>query len=438
MTTLAARNMSLEDALQEAEQRYVAANPKSRARHAEAARSLPGGNTRSILYYPPFPVTIRRGEGARLFDLDGHAYLDFLGEYTAGLYGHSDPVIQSAVREALSDGILLGAPNRYEAELARLMCDRFPSVELVRFCNSGTEANLNALMGARALTGRSHVMVFEHAYHGGMLSFGQSASPMNIPFDYVFGRFNDLDYTTAQIERHGDDLAAIIIEPMMGAGGCIAGEASFLQGLREAATRHGIILIFDEVMTSRLSPGGLQGKLGILPDLTTFGKYLGGGMSFGAFGGRAELMSRFDPARPDAIPHSGTYNNNVLTMAAGVAGLSKVFTPEAADALSASGERLKARLNGIGERHGAPVQVTGVGSILCMHFQSEPIRQPADAAHTPAAARALFHLEMLARGFYVARRGFLALSLPLTAADHDAFAAAFEDLLEAYGPVLRG
>ena len=345
MTTLAVRNMSLEDALQDAEQRYAAANPKSRARHAEAARSLPGGNTRSILFYPPFPVTMTRGEGARLFDLDGHAYVDFLGEYTAGLYGHSDPVIQAAVREALAGGILLGAPNRYEAELARLMCARFPSLDLVRFCNSGTEANLNALMGARALTGRSHIMVFEGAYHGGMLSFGHGVSPANIPFPYVFGRFNDLDRTLALIERHADELAAIIIEPMMGAGGCIAGEPAFLEGLREAASRHGILLIFDEVMTSRLSPGGLQGKLGILPDLTTFGKYLGGGMSFGAFGGRAELMSRFDPARPDAIPHSGTYNNNVLTMAAGVAGLSQVFTPAAADALSASGERLKARLN---------------------------------------------------------------------------------------------
>jgi glutamate-1-semialdehyde 2,1-aminomutase len=293
-------------------------------------------------------------------------------------------------------------------------------------------------MGARALTGRSHVMVFESAYHGGMLSFGRSAAPSNIPFPYVFGRFNDQGHTLAQIERHASDLAAIIIEPMMGAGGCIAGEPTFLQGLRDAASRHGIILIFDEVMTSRLSPGGLQGKLGILPDMTTFGKYLGGGMSFGAFGGRAELMSRFDPARPDAIPHSGTYNNNVLTMAAGVAGLSKVFTPAAADALTASGERLKSRLNALGERHGVPVQVTGVGSILCMHFQHQPIRQPDDTAHTPASARALFHLEMLARGFYVARRGFLALSLPLTEADYNTFAVGFENFVEAYGPVLRG
>ncbi len=438
MTALAVRNMSLEDALKDAEARYAAANPRSRARHVEAARNLPGGNTRSILFYPPFPVTITRGEGARLFDLDGHEYLDFLGEYTAGLYGHSDPVIHAAVRQALADGILLGAPNRYEAELARLMCARFPSCELVRFCNSGTEANLNALSGARAATGRSHILLFEGAYHGGMLSFAHGPSSMSIPFPYVFARYNDLEGTRALIERHADELAAIIIEPMMGAGGCIPAEPGFLAGLREAATRHGIILIFDEVMTSRLSPGGLQAKLGIVPDLTTFGKYLGGGMSFGAFGGRGSIMQRFDPSRPDALPHSGTYNNNVLTMAAGVAGLSRVFTPAAATALTEKGEQFKARLNAIGQRHDAPVRVTGVGSILCMHFQREPIRQPDDTLHTPAAARALFHLEMLARGFYVARRGFIALSLPLTERDCDAFASAFEDFLGACGPALAG
>ena len=438
MTLAVGRNITLEDALADAEARYVAANPKSRTHHLEAARSLPGGNTRSILYYAPFPVTITRGEGARLFDLDGHAYVDFLGEYTAGLYGHSDPVIRAAVEQALKDGIVLGAPNRYEVELAQLMCARFPSLDMVRFCNSGTEANLNALSGARAATGRSHVMVFEGAYHGGMLSFAHGTSPMNIPFPYVFGRYNDLERTLGLIERHKDELAAIVIEPMMGAGGCIAAEPEFLAGLRAAASRYGIVLIFDEVMTSRLAPGGLQAKLGVVPDMTTFGKYLGGGMSFGAFGGRAEIMRRFDPSRPDAFAHSGTYNNNVLTMAAGVAGLSKVFTPEAAQALSATGERLKARLNAIGERQGVPVQTTGVGSILCMHFQSAPIHEPDDTGHTPAAARALFHLEMLARGFYLARRGFIALSLPLREQDYDALVDAFDDFLSACGPALAG
>lgn len=433
---LARRNMSLEDALGDAERRHTAANPKSAARHEAALEVMPGGNTRSILFYPPFPLTITRGEGARLWDLDGHEYVDFLGEYTAGLYGHSHPVIQAAVRDALAGGIVLGGPNPHEAELARLICQRFPSCEQVRFCNSGTEANLNALCAARAITGRSHVLVFDGGYHGGPLTFAHGGSPMNLPFPWVLGSYNDLDATLALIERHAGDLAAILLEPMMGAGGCIPAEPAFLHGLRDAATRHGIVLILDEVMTSRLAPGGLQSVLGVRPDLTTFGKYLGGGMSFGAFGGRAELMARFDPRHPDALPHSGTYNNNVLTMAAGVAGLAEVFTPEACVALNARGDDLRGRLNGIARAAGVPAQVSGVGSIMCVHWHDRPITGPDDAEHADPAARALFHLDMLDRGFFISRRGFLSPSLPLTSDDFDAFAAAFEDYLATYGAAL--
>ena len=436
MTMPARRNMTLQDALDAAEERFAAANPRSHAIDREARRALPGGNTRSILYYSPFPLRMARAEGARLFDVDGHAYVDFLGEYTAGLYGHSHPVIQAAARKALDDGIVLGAPNVYEAELAALMCERFPSLDLVRFCNSGTEANLNALSGARAVTGRSHILVFEHAYHGGMMSFANGAGPGTIPFPFVFGRYNETDYTAGVIEQHKHQLAAIIVEPMMGAGGGIPGDPSFLQMLRDMASRHGIILIFDEVMTSRLSPGGLQLKLGITPDMTTFGKYLGGGLTFGAFGGRESIMGRFAPDHPEPLPHSGTYNNNVLTMAAGAAGLREVFTPEAAVALNASGDQLAARLNAVGRKLGAPFQVTGVGSILSVHLQHEPVMGPADTAHTDPQARALFHLEMIERGFYLARRGFMSLSLALEPEHHDGLVAAVEGFLEEHGPLL--
>jgi glutamate-1-semialdehyde 2,1-aminomutase len=434
----APRNITLEDALRDAEAHYVDANPKSRARHDEACAAMPGGNTRSILFYPPFPVTITRGEGPRLWDLDGHVYVDFLGEYTAGLYGHSNPAIEAAVKEALAAGIVLGAPNPYEAALARLICARFPSCDLVRFCNSGTEANVNALCAARAITGRSQVLVFDGAYHGGPLTFAHGDSPMNLPFSWVIGAYNELEFTLGVIERYARQLAAIIVEPMMGAAGAVPGNPAFLKGLRKAATRHGIVLIFDEVMTSRLSPGGLQERLGIVPDMTTFGKYLGGGLSFGAFGGRADLMARFDPRHPDALPHSGTYNNNVLTMAAGVAGLAKVFTPEAALALNEMGDALRERLNRLAREAAVPVQVTGIGSIMCVHFHDRPIAGPADAELSDPGARALFHLDMLERGFYVARRGFISTSLALEADDHDAFAAAFEDFLRTYGRVLAG
>lgn len=430
------RNWSAAAALREAQERHVARNPRSRERFEEARRSMPGGNTRSVIFYTPFPVTFVRGEGARLEDLDGHLYTDFLGEFSAGLYGHSHPVLVAAARRALEDGTVLGGPNLHEAELASLVCRRFASCERVRFCNSGTEANIMALATARVATGRSLVMAFSGAYHGGVLMFAGSGA-LNVPFPVVLGRYNDAEASLALIERHAHELAAIIVEPMMGSAGAIAGEPGFLAALREAATRHGIVLVFDEVMTSRLAPGGLQGRLGITPDMTTFGKYLGGGFSFGAFGGRLDLMERFDPARPDALAHAGTFNNNVMSMAAGLAGLRDVFTPEAAEALSESGERLRARLDEAAGARGLPVQATGVGSILTLHFQEGPIRRPEDVEPAPEL-RGLVHLEMMARGFYMARRGYMSLSLPLEDSDHDAFVAAFGDVLDTWRDVLGG
>jgi glutamate-1-semialdehyde 2,1-aminomutase len=239
------------------------------------------------------------------------------------------------------------------------------------------------------------------------------------------------------IEQHGPDLAAVIVEPLMGAGGCIPGDPVFLRALRDATARAGTLLIFDEVMTSRLAPGGLQESHGITPDMTTFGKYLGGGMSFGAFGGRRQIMERFDPSRPDALPHSGTYNNNVLTMAAGAAGLREVFTAEEAVRLNEDGERLKARLNALAEAKDLPLHVSGTGSILGLHLQRRPVVTPSDTAETRPEARALVHLELLDRGVNIARRGFMSLSLPLTSADHDTLVAAVEEILSEYGDLIE-
>lgn len=427
---------SLAAAAAEAERRYAEANPASRKRYDAACAVMPGGNTRSVLHFSPFPLTMERGEGARLWDVDGHCYTDFLGEYTAGLYGHSHPVIMEALREALHDGLVLGAPGRHEAELADQLCRRFPSCERVRFCNSGTEANLMAIGAARAATGRSHVMVFEGGYHGGVLYFAHGSSPVNAPFPFVVGRYNDLETTLERLAAHADELAAVLVEPMMGAGGCIPGGPEFLQGLRDAAHEHGIALIFDEVMTSRLSRGGLQHRLGITPDLTTFGKYLGGGLPFGAFGGREEYMAAFDPRRSDALPHAGTFNNNVLSMAAGAAGLGRVFTEAAADELNAKGDRLRQGLNAAGERLGAPVQVTGTGSIMSLHYQSKPIERPEDSEATPADLRTIMHLDLFERGYITARRGFMSLSLALEAADLDGFVSAFEDVLASRASLL--
>ncbi len=412
-----------------AEQRYIERNPESRRLHEERTEVMPGGNTRSTIHVPPFPLTIVRGEGARLYDADGHVYLDLLGEYTAGLYGHSHPVILQAIREALDEGIVLGAPNRYETALARAICDRFASLELVRFCNSGTEANLLALSLARVATGKAAIMVFEGGYHGSVFFFASvDGSPLNAPFPFVMAQYNDAAGAVRLIEEHGGELAAVIVEPLQGSGGVIPGEPDFLRALRDATAAHDVLLVFDEVMTSRLATGGLQQVVGVTPDLTTFGKYLGGGLAFGAFGGRADLMRRFDPSRAAALPHGGTFNNAVLTMAAGAAGLTQVYTAAEVARLNALGDSLRDRLNGFAAEHDLEFCATGYGSMVGLHFTRGPVRRITDLPKA-VELRALLHFHLLEHGYSYARRGLVALSLPLEEADVDGFATAVEAFL---------
>ena len=428
MSETALRNTDIDTALAAAREAYVAANPKSLARFVEATAAMPGGNTRTSLFYAPFPVAIARAEGCRMWDMDGHEYVDFLGEYTAGIYGHSHPVIRKAVDAALNAGISMGAHNTLEAKFARAICDRF-GFERVRLTNSGTEANLMALVTARAVSGRPKVLVMNGGYHGAVFTFAGGGSPINAPFEFVLGSYNDIAVTKAVIADHGEQIAAILIEPMMGSTGCIPADRDFLQMLREEATRIGAWLIFDEVMTSRLSPGGLQAKHGIKPDLTSLGKYIGGGMSFGAFGGRADILDRYDPRRADALPHAGTFNNNVLTMSAGHAGLTEIYTPEAALALNARGDALREKLNALCKATGAKMQFTGIGSMISVHFTRAPVRNPADAGAADQKLKELFFFDMLEKGIWIARRGFFALCLPLGDAEYEKLVLAVQEFL---------
>lgn len=426
---------ALGQALRTVEERYIRANPESRQLHERAQSVMPGGNTRTVLYYSPFPVAFRSAAGATLRDLDGHSYSDFLGEYSAGLYGHSNPVLQAAAKRAIDNGVALGGPNRDEVELAELIQARFPSCELLRFCNSGTEANLMALVTARAVTGREAIVVFEGGYHGGVLKFAKGGSPLNVPFETLVAQYNDTVGACELIERNAARIAAVIVEPMMGSAGAIPADPEFLRALREVCSRRDVALIFDEVMTSRTGVGGLQSVHGIRPDLTTFGKYLGGGFSFGAFGGARRWMERYDPKRTDGFAHAGTFNNNVASMAAGLAGLRDVYTPDAARQLTQRGDRLRARLQSIADAQGVNAQWTGVGSLMAVHFQRDPIRAPRDV-HPAPEARALFHLDMMARGFYFARRGFVTLSIALGESEYEGFAKAFGQFCDEYGASL--
>jgi glutamate-1-semialdehyde 2,1-aminomutase len=418
-------NADIDAALNDAKEAYVTSAPASLARYVEATTVMPGGNTRTVLHYAPFPLAMTRAAGCRMWDADGREFIDFLGEYTAGLYGHSHPVIRAALDRALDNGISFGASNMTEARFARAVCDRF-GLQRVRFTNSGTEANLLAMSLGRIFTRRQKILVFNGGYHGAVFGFSGGGSPINVPFDYVVAPYNDIERTKALIT---DELALVILEPMIGSGGCIPASADFLSMLRQETTRVGALLILDEVMTSRLAPGGLQSVHGIRPDLTTFGNYIGGGMSFGAFGGRAEIMDLFDPRRPDALPHAGTFNNNILTMTAGLAGLTEVYTPDAAAALNARGDRLRARLNELCQSAKAPMQFTGIGSMLAVHTIRGPVTSPEHAAKADQKLKELFFFDMLARGIWLARRGMMTVSLPIGDAECDALVAAVEEFL---------
>lgn len=393
---------SLDRAVAEAHDLYRRMHPASATADARARRVLPGGNTRSVLDFEPFPFRVRSAAGAELVDIDGHRYVDLCGNYTAGLLGHSPVGVERAIVEALAGGWTLGATHEREIELAELICDRFASIEQVRFTNSGTEANLMAIGTAKHATGRPGVAVFDRAYHGGVLSFGPAADghhhPLNVPHDFRVGTFDDV---AAVDDLVTDDVACVLVEAVQGSGGCRPASPEFLAALRRRCDATGAILVLDEVMTSRLAPGGAQERYAIDPDMTTLGKYLGGGTTFGAFGGRRSLMANFDPAAGGRLTQAGTFNNNVVSMAAAIATLRNELTPQRISEVNDRGDRLRVALDAVLTSSAVPMSVTGLGSMLCLHAADDRLLD------------LTFHAALL-DGLYMARRGFMALSMEIT------------------------
>jgi glutamate-1-semialdehyde 2,1-aminomutase len=374
------------------------------------------------LHFDPFPFRVASAHAQSLIDVDGHRYLDLLGNYTAGLLGHSPEPVRTAAHAAIDGGWALGAVHPNEVRLAELIAERFPSIEQVRFTNSGTEANLMALALATHHTGRSKILVFDGGYHGGVITFG-GASEVNVPHDWIVSTYNDVDGVAALFAEHGDSIAAVLVEPLQGSAGCIPGTIEFLQSLRRHCDDSDTVLIFDEVMTSRLAPGGAQELFDVAPDLTTLGKYLAGGFTFGAFGGRRDLMAAFDAPAGGRLGHAGTFNNNVVSMAAGVATLTEVLTPEVLAATNARGERLRSELNDTLAGHAVPMCVTGSGSLMNVHGTPGPVTSVDDLHDADDRWKELLFFDALDAGFYIARRGFIALSIEVSDADVEEFAS---------------
>lgn len=405
------------EALIKARSNFADRNPQSRKHYDEARRFLPGGHTRTVLTHAPFPLTFASGNGSWLHDVDGHDYIDMLGDYTAGLLGHSEHRVIDAVAAALKTNTSVGGIHPAEARLARLMCERF-GLDRVRFTNSGSEANLMAITTALQATGRDKILVFHGGYHGGLLYFASGAASWNAPYHFVMAPYNDTARSLAVIDEHSASLAAVVMEPMLGSGGCVPAHTDFAQQVFARAHAVGAITIADEVMTSRHGAKGMFALLGVQPDISTYGKYIGGGFSFGAFGGRAELLDQFDTSpesnRTKVVAHAGTFNNNMSSMTAGCVVLSDVFTSNVAVAHTERGDDFRRSVATVMARSGLPVCVSGFGSMMSMHALPAPPHNADDVSRRDVELQELMFLGLLERGVYSAARGMMNLSLTLS------------------------
>lgn len=346
---------------------YRRRTPASERFFLEARRYLPGGDSRSTLFYPPYPAVLARGDGCRITDLDGNELLDFSGNHSVLVHGYGHPVVLDAVRRQLEAGTCFSGPTEPQLRLARMLCERVPSLDLVRFTNSGTEATLQAIRVARAFTGRQLIARAHAAYHGSLETTMDPAHP-----DAIVIPFDDAEQAVRRIEARGRELAAVLVEPVQGSAGMIPATREYLDRLRETTRQLGVLLVFDEVVSFRIAWGGAQEFFGITPDLTIFGKLIGGGFPLGVLGGRADVMALFDPSRgPPAVPHPGSYNANPMSLAAGAATL-ELLTREAIEALNRRGDALREQLRDLFDHTDLRTRITGLGSLFAIHPTEHP------------------------------------------------------------------
>ncbi len=427
--------------------------PRSHALFDRAQRLLPGGVNSPVRAFKSVggePFFVQRAQGAHLIDVDGNRYIDYVGSWGPMIAGHNHPAVLQAVMDTARNGLSFGTPNALEVTMAEAITRLVPGCEMVRMVNSGTEATLSAIRLARGATGRARIVKFAGCYHGhgdsflvkagsGALTFGVPDSPgvpkaladltLTLPY-------NDFEAATQLFNESGDDIAGLIIEPVVGNANCIPPREGFLQHLRDLCDAHGVVLIFDEVMTGfRVALGGAQARYGVTPDLTTFGKIIGGGMPVGAFGGRAELMRQIAPSGP--IYQAGTLSGNPVAMAAGLAMLELVQAPGFHERLEATTNTLCDGLEAAAHDAGVPVTTNRVGGMFGLFFSDERVETVPQAMASDAASFKLFFRAMLDGGVYLAPSAYEA---GFVSAAHDAsiIAATLEVARSAFDAVARG
>ena len=415
--------------------------PESRRIFERARKVMPGGNTRTTVFIDQFPIYAARGEGCRVWDVDGNVYYDCINNFTAMIHGYGRPEVVAAVTNQMPLGSAFGVPTVSEIELAELLVERFPSVEQIRFANSGTEAVMMAIKAARAYTGQPRIVKIEGAYHGSydFAEVSLDSSPANwgdLPVSIAYAKgtpqgvlddvlvvpFNNVELLQAVFAEHGESIAGVLIDPMPNRAGLIPARQDYLEAMAEIARAVGALVIFDEVISFRLGYSGAQGLWGIRPDLTALGKIIGG---------RAEVMAVFDPTRgKPALPHGGTFTANRITMRAGLAAM-RALTPESFARLDRIGDRMRDGINALLQNHGLEGQCVGLGSLFKVHFTARPITDYRSIYPGPDERRKLdaFHKGLLGGGVLSASYGLFALSTPMTDEDVEKILGAIHDTL---------
>ncbi len=436
---------------------YSARRPRSRELFERAQEHLPGGDTRTLTYHMPFPTFMHHGNGCRLFDEDGNEYIDFFNNATSLIHGHAHPRVVQAVEQQILKGSAFASPVLSQCELAAIICRRLPSADKIRFCNSGTEATMTAVRAARAYRQRYKVLKMEGGYHGSydlvevsikpkLSDTGPTAAPNAVPEhvavtpgvlqDCLVAPYNESEPAVDLIEKHREELSAVIVEPMLGSGGMIPANPEFLAALRDATSKHGIPLIFDEVQSFRVAPGGCQELFEVVPDITILGKIIGGGYPIGAVTGNEQIMRLFSPLEPRYLSHSGTFNGNPVSMVAGAATLQEL-TADEIERINHLGEMLRDRFRRVLRRVGLISRVTGIGSMAQVHFTPEKVAGWRQAVTGRMDLREMTHLLLLNRGIYTSKRVMFNISTPMSEPHVNQAARALEDSLSHIKPYIQ-
>ena len=427
-------------------ERYVERTPKSRALQREAEDVLPGGSSRGTAYFAPYPFFAAAGEGHWVWDVDGNRYLDFMLNATSLILGHGHPTIAEALGEQARKGTAFSTPTVTQIRVAKLLRDRVPSMETIRFTNSGTEGTLMAIRAAWAFTGKSKLAKFEGGYHGAHEHVAVSVKPpaaaldpsgptaipeypgqpTGVGKDVIVLPYNDLAACERLLRAHADEIGCLIMEPIVSSFGYVPGDPEFLRGIRKLTEQLNIVLVYDEVQSFRVAPGGAQELFGVTPDLTAFGKIIGGGMPVGAFGGRRDIMAQYDPtvAGGARIAHAGTFNANPMTLLAGEAVL-LAMTPAVYRRMADLGDSLRGKLRAALASTGVPTQVTGTASLFGVHFTPRPIRNYRDVVTGDAEMTKAVFIGLLNEGILLQTSCAGSLGVMTTPAEIDTLVDAF-------------